>query len=153
SARLRFGPQYHIPGKALALSTIPRHPPRRITPSPTSRRGVRMRKLVSTCASLFAASIATLAISQVPVPGDDQFASGQFEEAQRPYEQRLAEKPDDAPALARLARSRLLDDQVDQAIDLARKALAAAPNNPVAANVLNTAQARKSAFDPNNFGM
>jgi len=112
-----------------------------------------MRKLVSICASLFAGSVATLAISQVPVPGDDQFASGQFEEAQRAYEQRVAEKADDAPALARLARSRLLDDQVDQAIDLAQKALAAAPNNPVAANVLNTAQARKRALDPSNFGM
>lgn len=104
-------------------------------------------------AGLFALSVTTWAIPQSSSVGDDQFASGEFEEAQHTYELALGKKPDDAAVLAKVARARLFNGQEHQAIDLAGRALAVSPNDPIALSVLNTAQARLSALDPANFGM
>lgn len=84
-------------------------------------------------------------------PGSAAFAQGQFEEAESAYEKAVSTNPDDAMALAGLARARLNNGKEDQAIELANRALAIAPNNPVAMSTLNIAQARKAAFAPDRF--
>ena len=81
-------------------------------------------------------------------PADRLFAQGQFTEAARAYAQAVAADPNSAPALAGLARMRLYEERVDEAIELAQKALAVAPGHPVATAILSVAQARMQMFGP-----
>ena len=81
-------------------------------------------------------------------PADRLFAQGQFTEAAKAYEQAVAADPTSAPALAGLARMRLYEERVDEAIELAQNALAIAPGHPVATAILSVAQARKQMFGP-----
>jgi clan AA aspartic protease (TIGR02281 family) len=83
--------------------------------------------------------------------GGEAFARGDFEEAERAYEEAVARTPGDAMALVGLARARLNNGQEDKAIELAQKALAIASGNPVATSVLNIAQGRKAMFAPDRF--
>lgn len=120
-----------------------------------------MRKNASICVSLIALSMAvTRAVAQLgpgggPIapdsPGSNAFAQGNFEEAERAYEEAVAKNPSDAMALAGLARARLNNGQEDKAVELARRAQTIAPGNPVAASVLNIAQGRKAMFAPDRF--
>jgi tetratricopeptide (TPR) repeat protein len=117
-----------------------------------------MRKTATICASAIAVSaVITCVFAQPgagggpPSPGSTAFAQGQFEEAESAFEKAVAADPGDAAALAGLARARLNNGKEDEAIELARKALAIAPGNPVATNALNIAQARKTAFAPDRF--
>ncbi len=84
-------------------------------------------------------------------PEDRLFAEGRFAEATSAYEQAVASNPNSAPALAGLARMRLYEGHEDEAIELARKALAIAPGHPVAATILSVAEARKQAFGPEQY--
>jgi tetratricopeptide (TPR) repeat protein len=116
-----------------------------------------MPKAAKIYVSLIAVSgVITCALAQ-PGPGGDSspggtaFAQGQFAEAESAYEKAVAANPGDATALAGLARARLNNGKEDEAIELARKALAIAPGNPVATNTLAIAQGRKAAFAPDRF--
>ncbi|MBO9574375.1 MAG: aspartyl protease family protein [Sphingobium sp.] len=113
-----------------------------------------------TVSAIALSAVVTVAFAQPgPAPdpstpvgrGSIAFARGDFAEAERAFEEAVARTPDDAMALAGLARARLNNGQEDQAIELASKALAIAPNNPVAANTLNIAKMRKAAFAPDKF--
>lgn len=81
-------------------------------------------------------------------PEDALFAEGRFTEAGEAYAQALARDPESAPALAGLARVRLYEGHEEEAVDLARKALAIAPNLPVATGVLAIADMRAKLFGP-----
>jgi hypothetical protein len=94
---------------------------------------------------------ATLLSSAVGQPvtgtsGDALRAAGEFAAAGRAYEAVLKASPADADALAGLAQIRLYENQVDDAMALAKRALAAEPSNPTALAALTTAQQRKDAF-------
>lgn len=80
------------------------------------------------------------------LPGDDVFVQGRFDEATRVYEEAAKASPASAPLLARLARARLYQDRNSDALDLARKALALAPGDPVAMATQGMAQARLRNF-------
>ena len=80
-------------------------------------------------------------------PAADLFAQGRFAEAAQAYEAAIARAPTDAAALAGLARLRLYQGREADALDLARKALAAAPGSPVATAVVATAEAREAAVN------
>ena len=82
------------------------------------------------------------------LPGDDLFAEGRFAEAVPIYEQAAAAAPASGPALARVARMRLYQGREGEAIELARKALALSPGNPVAVATLGLATARQRNFGP-----
>ena len=81
-------------------------------------------------------------------PEDALFAQGQFTEAAEAYAQVLARDPGSAGALAGLARVRLYEGREDEAVELARKALAIAPGHPVATGVLAIAAERARLFGP-----
>jgi predicted aspartyl protease len=79
------------------------------------------------------------------------FAAGDFAGAGRAYEAAVKASPNDAAALAGLARARLYDNRNDEAIALAQQALAAQPDNPAARQTLAVAQQRKASFAPDRF--
>src|SRR6478735_8888916 len=81
-----------------------------------------------------------------PQPGDDLFAQGRFAEATPVYEQAAAAAPESGPALARVARMQLYEGHEDEAIQLANKALALAPGNPIATATLGMATMRQRMF-------
>jgi len=103
----------------------------------------RMPALLAAGAAAFA--LVSTASSQ-PEPGDALSAAGNFAVAGSAYEATLAASPGDASALAGLARVRLYENKVDEAIALAQKALAANPASPVARATLGVGQQRKAAF-------
>lgn len=109
-----------------------------------------MQKAAKICVSAIAASaFVTCALAQAGAPGSPggtAFSLGKFEEAESLFETAVAADPSNSAALAGLARSRLNNGKEDEAIDLARKALIIVPGNPVAANTLSIAQARKASF-------
>jgi predicted aspartyl protease len=80
------------------------------------------------------------------LPGDDLFAQGRFAEATQIYEDAAKAAPPTAPLLARLARARLYQGRENEALDLARQALALAPGDPVALATQGVAQARLRNF-------
>jgi len=81
-----------------------------------------------------------------PLPGDDLFAQGRFDEAAPIYEQAAAADPNSGPAIARVARTRLYQGREDEAIELARRALSLAPGHPIATTTLSVATARQRSF-------
>lgn len=118
----------------------------------SSIREPGMRKIARVCLCLVVMGTATNASSQQPPQfGNDPFSQGRFEEAEQSHEAALARNPRDAAALAGLARSRLFDDKVDDAIELANKVLAIAPGDPSATRTLTVAQERKVAFGPDRY--
>jgi len=86
------------------------------------------------------------AAASAPLPGDDLFAQGRFDEATKVYEDAAKADPASGPALARLARARLYQGRESEALDLARKALELAPGNPIAMATQGVAQARLRNF-------
>lgn len=84
---------------------------------------------------------------------DELFVQGRFAEAVPAYEQAVARAPNDAAAIAGLARMRLYEGQEDKAIELARKALALTPGHPVATAVLDVAESRRKALGPDLYQM
>jgi predicted aspartyl protease len=103
---------------------------------------------------LAALGAATFALAQQPQlrqSGGDAFSQGRFEEAEQSHEAALERDPRDAAALAGLARARLFDDEVDEAIELANRALALAPGEPSATRTLTIAQQRQAAFGPDRY--
>jgi tetratricopeptide (TPR) repeat protein len=105
-----------------------------------------MRKLGKMAAVLVPLMAASALWAQGgPAPGD-LFAQGRFAEAAPAYEAAVARSPADAAALAGLARMRLFEGREADAIELARKALAVSPGDPVATSVVATAQARQAAL-------
>lgn len=81
-------------------------------------------------------------------PADVLFSQGAFAEAEQAYEAAVASDPGSAQALAGLARMRLYEGRLDEAVELAGKALAAAPGHPVATGVLAIAEVRQRLFGP-----
>jgi len=79
---------------------------------------------------------------------DAAFAAGDFAAAEANYAALLAQHPDDAAALAGLARIRLYQERVADARDLANRALAIQADNATAEKVLATAAMRDAAFAP-----
>jgi predicted aspartyl protease len=107
---------------------------------------------------LLAAGAAALALISTargqPAPtasADALFATGDFAAAGRAYGAAAKASPGDLAAEAGLARARLYDNRVDEAIALAQKVLAAQPDNPVARQTLAQAQQRKAAFGPDRW--
>jgi tetratricopeptide (TPR) repeat protein len=86
-----------------------------------------------------------------PSPGDALNGAGDFAGAAQAYEAALKASPADANALAGLARIRLYENRNDEAMTLAQRALAAAPDNPVARQTLAFAQQRKAAFGADRY--
>lgn len=84
-------------------------------------------------------------------PGDALSSAGDFPAAAQAYEARLKATPNDAGALAGLARVRLYENKLDEAIALAQQALAVEPANPVARASLGVAQQRKASFGPDRY--
>ena len=82
----------------------------------------------------------------VSASADALSAAGDFGSAALAYESALKASPKDAGALAGLARVRLYENRVGEAIALAQQALALAPDSPVARATLTVAQQRKAAF-------
>ncbi|MCP5144760.1 MAG: aspartyl protease family protein [Gammaproteobacteria bacterium] len=111
-----------------------------------------MRTMLRTCVLMVACVSATCAVAQQPrPPGNDPFSQGKFEEAEQSFRAALEKNPGDARALAGLARAALFDDKVDEAINLADKALAISPGDPVATRTRMIALERKAAFGPDTF--
>jgi predicted aspartyl protease len=81
-----------------------------------------------------------------PLSGDDLFAQGRFAEATPVYEQAAVAAPNSGPALARVARMRLYQGREGEAIELARKALSLAPDDPIATATLGVATQRQRNF-------
>ncbi len=81
-------------------------------------------------------------------PPDPIFASGDFAAAEQHYAATLAQTPNDAAALAGLARIRLYQERRDEARKLANQALAVDPANPLAKRVMAGATLRDAAFAP-----
>ncbi len=77
---------------------------------------------------------------------DPAFAAGDFMAAETSYQDTLKQHRDDANALAGLARIRLYQERVTESRDLAKRALAADANNPIAPRVLMTADMRDASF-------
>lgn len=75
---------------------------------------------------------------------DTAFHAGDFATAERGYEAVLKSSPKDAAALAGLARIRVLENRNDQAIALAREALAVDPANASAGTTVRGAELRKA---------
>src|SRR4029077_12210805 len=103
--------------KALIVQSIMKTRPR--------RRQVHGRKALAV--ALSALAIAGVAFGQAGPSGDQLTAEGRFAEAGAAYEKVLASAPNDAAALAGLARIRLFEGQDAKAEALAQKALAASP--------------------------
>jgi hypothetical protein len=97
------------------------------------------------------ALISTAAGQPAPSPADALFSAGDFAAAAKAYEAAAKASPNDARAVAGLARARLFENRNDEAIALAQQALAAQPDNPVARQTLATAQQRKAAFAPDRW--
>src|SRR5581483_5035911 len=93
------------------------------------------------------------AVSQpaAAVSGDALRTAGDFGAASRAYEAALKATPADVGALAGLAQIRLYENKVDDAIALARRAIAAEPSNPSALATLTSARQRKDAFAANRY--
>lgn len=83
--------------------------------------------------------------------GDGLRAAGEFAAAAGAYEAALKASPADADALAGLAQIRLYENKADDAIVLAKRALAIQPSNPAALAALATAQQRKDAFSADRY--
>jgi hypothetical protein len=81
-----------------------------------------------------------------PLPGDDLFAQGRFNEATKVYENAEKTDPASGPLLARQARARLYQGRASEALDLARKALELAPGNRIAMATQGVAQMRLRNF-------
>lgn len=79
-------------------------------------------------------------------PGDDLFALGRFDDAKRIYEDAIIQNSQSAPALARLARARLYENRLTEAMDIARRALDLDPNDPIAGATLKMAEIRQRNF-------
>ncbi|HVV65074.1 MAG TPA: aspartyl protease family protein [Rhizomicrobium sp.] len=79
-------------------------------------------------------------------PGDALLAAGDFAAADRAYDAAVKASPSDISAEVGLARVRLYENRNDEAIALARKALAAQPDNALAKQILGSAQQRQSDF-------
>ncbi|HVZ90323.1 MAG TPA: aspartyl protease family protein [Rhizomicrobium sp.] len=79
-------------------------------------------------------------------PGDALLAAGDFAAADRAYDAAVKAWPSDISAEVGLARVRLYENRNDEAIALARKALAAQPDNALAKQILGSAQQRQSDF-------
>jgi tetratricopeptide (TPR) repeat protein len=101
-----------------------------------------MRKLVFIAATF----VCALGLAKAD-PADDAFARGDFAAAEQAYQTTLATAPDDAAALAGLARLRLYQDKRDEAGRLAQHALQADPANAIAKRVVSGAAARGAAFE------
>ena len=86
-----------------------------------------------------------------PASGDALSAAGDFAPAGPAYEARLKAAPNDAGALAGLARVRLYENKPDVAATLAQQALAIEPANPAARATLAIAQQRRAAFGPDRY--
>ena len=84
-------------------------------------------------------------------PADSLFGQGDFAGAAAEYEMALAADPDAPGALAGLARIRLYQGREAEARTLANRALAAAPGDLVAADVLAMADIRASRFGPDRY--
>lgn len=93
-----------------------------------------------------AAFAACASAQQVAPAGDALFAEGRFAEAASAAEEAAANQPNSADALAKLARIRLYQHRESEAAELARKADALAPGNPIVAQVLAIAQVRGKGF-------
>ncbi|HTI66704.1 MAG TPA: retropepsin-like aspartic protease [Caulobacteraceae bacterium] len=106
--------------------------------------------LAAGAAALALASTVTAQPAAEGSPGA-LFAAGDFAAARAAYEAAAKASPNDAAALAGLARARLYDNRNDEAIALAQQALAAQPDNPVARQTLAVAQQRKASFGPDRF--
>jgi tetratricopeptide (TPR) repeat protein len=85
--------------------------------------------------------------SSIVASGDALFAQGRLAEAAAVYQRAVALEPKSA-ALAALSRIRLYQHREREAEDLARKALALAPDNVLATQVLRSTDARQKAFAP-----
>jgi tetratricopeptide (TPR) repeat protein len=82
---------------------------------------------------------------------DAAFHAGDFAAAGRGYEAVLKSSPKDAAALAGLARIRVLENRNDQAIALAREALAVDPADASAQTTVRGAELRKADLAGSNF--
>ena len=98
-----------------------------------------------TLAGAFALTIAGSAFGQTGPSADALFADGRFSEAGAAYEAALQVTPGDEHAMAGLARIRLYQGQEAKAEELAAKALAISPDDPVAAQTRRMAQLRLGA--------
>jgi len=92
------------------------------------------------------AMLSTAAGQPPPASGGALLAAGDFPAAEQAFEATLKAAPDNAAALAGLARVRLFENRNDEAIALAQKVLAAQPDNPAARQTMATAQQRKAMF-------
>lgn len=106
-------------------------------------------------ALLFTCGISIAAQAQTPPPPmmmlppmDPVLAPGDFDAAERAYQAVLAKTPNDANALAGLARIRLYQERRAEAATLAKQALAADPTNQLAPRVNSTLALRDAAFGP-----
>jgi predicted aspartyl protease len=97
-------------------------------------------------AALFALVTSAAGQTSPAPPADALFRDGDFAAAGRAYEAVLKISPNDANALEGVARVRLLENNVDQAIALTQQALVADPANASAQTTLRSAQQRKTAF-------
>ena len=79
------------------------------------------------------------------VSGDALFVQGRFAEATAVYERVLEMDPKSGSALAALSRMRLYQHRESEANELARRALAAMPDNALAAQVIGSVEARRKA--------
>ena len=87
------------------------------------------------------------------IRGDALFAQGRFAEATEAYEEAVANRPQTAEALADLARMRLYQHREDDASALAQRAIALAPGNSLASQVLHSVELRRQAFAAGIFQM
>ena len=103
------------------------------------------RRLATLC---LAGSLTLLsaAAAQPGESGDALRSAGDFAAAGRAYEAALKAAPADPDALAGLAQIRLYENRGDEAMSLAKQALAVQPSNPTAPAVLAAAEQRKAAF-------
>ena len=77
--------------------------------------------------------------------GDALFAQGRFAEATAVYERALQTDSKSGDAFAALSRMRLYQHRESEANELARRALAATPDNALATQVIRSVQARRKA--------
>ena len=100
-----------------------------------------------------AAQEAPASAAKAPAPGtaaimlgEDQVAEGRFADAANAYAQAVAEDPVSVPALVGLAQMRLYQHREKEAAALAGKAVALAPDNSLAAQVLKTVETWRASF-------